>query len=100
MWWHNSILGDILFFTKISQGFSGEVGAGLFNLFVLFGAIGEPAPTGLLKIVQDMGRDTALLCPDFCPNPLILHTHTGRKHFRHSNNRQQIENLRRKSINQ
>ena len=32
------------------------VGAGLFNLFVLFGAIGEPATTGLLQMVEDVSQ--------------------------------------------
>jgi hypothetical protein len=34
------------------SGFSRGVGAGLFNLFVLFGFIGEPAPTGLLDKIE------------------------------------------------
>ena len=32
------------------------MGAGLFNLFVLFGAIGEPATTGLLQMVEDVSQ--------------------------------------------
>ncbi|NJM59179.1 MAG: hypothetical protein HC849_01590 [Oscillatoriales cyanobacterium RU_3_3] len=34
---------------KILRG----VGAGLFNLFASFKALGEPAPTGFLKGLQD-----------------------------------------------
>ena len=30
------------------------VGAGLFNLFAAFKYVGEPAPTGLLRMVQDL----------------------------------------------
>ncbi|MCU0547361.1 MAG: hypothetical protein MUE44_35245 [Oscillatoriaceae cyanobacterium Prado104] len=30
------------------------VGAGLFNLSAAFKAVGEPAPTGLLEMVQDL----------------------------------------------
>jgi hypothetical protein len=30
------------------------VGAGLFNLFAAFKLVGEPAPTGLLMMVQDI----------------------------------------------
>ena len=41
-------------FHQICLGFYRGVGAGLFNLFVLFGAIGEPAPTGLLKMVRNV----------------------------------------------
>ena len=36
------------------------VGAGLFNLFATFLTPGEPAPTVLLKIVQDVGKSEIL----------------------------------------
>jgi hypothetical protein len=88
----------MIFCTQIGQGFSRGVGAGLFNLFVIFWAIGEPTPTGLLKMVQDVGRDTALLCPNLYQ--LFLDSHAGRKHFRYANNWQLIQNFRRKSIDE
>jgi hypothetical protein len=37
------------------------VGAGLFNLFAAFRSVGEPAPTGLLRIVQDVRFKLLLL---------------------------------------
>jgi hypothetical protein len=49
-----SIKTEILHHYQLVIGIYSRDGAGLFNLFATFLTVGEPAPTGLLKIVQKL----------------------------------------------
>ena len=49
--WERVYLTSRFYLRLLMLGFYGGVGAGLFNLSILFEIVGEPAPTSLLKMI-------------------------------------------------
>ena len=66
-------------------GVFGGVGAGLFNLSAAFKAVGEPAPTALLRMVQYLSLDAR-----FMPETRFLYP---KSRIPNSNLQSQIANL-------